>query len=214
MAKVLVVGANGQVAKFLTSKLKEKGHDPVAMIRKEEQAAQFKEQGIETVLADLEKDFSHAFENVDTVVFAAGSGPHTGPDKTIIIDQEGAIETIDNTLDRGIKNFVMLSGLPVDGPKGTDDKMKPYFYAKHRADQYLKNTDLNYTILRPGLLTDDEETGKVQMVEHSDASSDATNGEVPRQDVAEVLAQIVDRNKLEGRIYYLIGGDTDIKDAL
>lgn len=214
MAKVLVVGANGQVAKFLTSKLKEKGHDPVAMIRKEEQAAQFKEQGIETVLADLEKDFSHAFENVDTVVFAAGSGPHTGPDKTIIIDQEGAIETIDNTLDRGIKNFVMLSGLPVDGPKGTDDKMKPYFYAKHRADQYLKNTDLNYTILRPGLLTDDEETGKVQMVEHSDASSDATNGEVPRQDVAEVLAQIVDRNKLEGRIYYLIGGDTDIKAAL
>lgn len=214
MTKVLVVGANGQVAKHLTLKLKEKGHDPVAMIRKEEQAAQFKESGIETVIADLEKDFSHAFENVDSVVFAAGSGPHTGPDKTILIDQEGAIETIDNTVNKGIKNFVMLSGLPVDGPKGTDDKMKPYFYAKHRADEYLKNTDLDYTILRPGLLTDNEATGKVQIAEHSEASPGATSGEVPRKDVAEVLAQIVDQNNLNGQIYYLVGGDTDIKDAL
>lgn len=214
MARVLVVGANGQVAKHLTLKLKEKGHDPVAMIRKEEQAAQFKQQDIETVLADLEKDFSNAFENIDTVVFAAGSGPHTGADKTIIIDQEGAIETIDNTISKGIKNFVMLSGLPVDGPKDTDDKMKPYFYAKHRADEYLKNTDLDYTILRPGLLTDNEPTGKVQIVEHSEASSDATSGEVPRTDVAEVLAQIVDQNNLKGQVYYLIGGETDIKDAL
>ncbi len=213
MARVLVVGANGQVARHLTLKLKEKGHEPVAMIRKEEQAAQFKEQNIETVLADLEKDFSHAFENIETVVFAAGSGPHTGPDKTIIIDQEGAIETIDNAAKKGIRNFVMLSGLPVDGPKNTDEKMKPYFYAKHRADEYLKGTDLDYTILRPGLLTDEEESGKVQMVEHSKASPEATNGEVPRKDVAEVLAQIVDRNNLNGEVYYLIGGNTDIKEA-
>ncbi|WP_411843138.1 SDR family oxidoreductase [Salinicoccus sp. HZC-1] len=214
MARVLVIGANGQIGKHLVSKIKEKGHDPVAMVRKEEQVSQFKEQDIETVLGDLEKDFSHAFENVDTVVFAAGSGPHTGADKTIIIDQEGAIETIDNTISKGIKNFVMLSGLPVDGPKGTGDGMKPYFYAKYRADQYLQDTDLNYTILRPGLLTDKDETGKVQIVEHDEASSDATSGEVPRADVAEVLAHIVDQNDLKSQIYYLIGGDTDIKDAL
>lgn len=214
MSRVLVVGANGQVARHLTEKLKEKGLDPVAMVRKEDQVSQFEDKGIETVLADLEKDFSHAFDTVDTVVFAAGSGPHTGPDKTMIIDQEGAIETIDNAVAKGVKNFVMLSGLPADGPKNTSDSMKHYYYAKHRADEYLKGTNLNFTILRPGRLTDDAETGKVRLDEHAEASSESTDGRVPRQDVAEVLAQIVDRNNLSGQIYYLIGGDTAIEDAL
>ena len=115
--RVLVIGANGQVGHQLVEKLKDKGHQPVAMVRKEEQVEQFKEKGIDTVLGDLQKDFSHAFEGVDSVVFAAGSGGDTGADMTVLIDQEGAIESVDNAKKTGVKHFVMLSSMGADAPK-------------------------------------------------------------------------------------------------
>ena len=118
--KVLVIGANGQVGHQLVEKLKDKGHQPVAMVRKEEQVEQFKEKGIDTVLGDLQKDFSHAFEDVDSVVFAAGSGGDTGADMTVLIDQEGAIESVDNAKKAGVKHFVMLSSMGADAPKDAD----------------------------------------------------------------------------------------------
>src|SRR5699024_6151550 len=156
--RVLVVGANGQIGHQVAEKLKEKGHEPVAMVRREEQVGQFKDKGIETVLADLEKDFSHAFENVDAVVFAAGSGGSTGADKTIIIDQEGAIETVDNAREAGVKHFAIVSSIGAGDPKNAD-QIKHYMYAKHRADEHLKASGLDYTIIRP---RSEEHTSELQ----------------------------------------------------
>src|SRR5699024_10983797 len=145
--RVLVVGANGQIGHQVVEKLKEKGHDPVAMVRKEEQTGQFKDRGIETVLADLEKDFSHAFENYDAVVFAAGSGGSTGEDKTIIIDQEGAIETMDNAKEDSVKHFFIVSSIG-SGDSKNADQINYYMYAKHRPCEHLKASGLNYTSIR------------------------------------------------------------------
>ncbi len=206
--RVLVIGANGQVGHQLVEKLKDKGHQPVAMVRKEEQVEQFKEKGIDTVLGDLQKDFSHAFEGVDSVVFAAGSGGDTGADMTVLIDQEGAIESVDNAKKAGVKHFVMLSSMGADAPKDAD-QMQHYLYAKHRADEHLKASGLDFTILRPGMLTNDSGTGKVRLFEGGTEIA-----EIPREDVANVLAHIVDTNKPEGKTYYLHEGDTPVEDTL
>ncbi|WP_271401019.1 SDR family oxidoreductase [Salinicoccus roseus] len=206
--KVLVIGANGQVGHQLVEKLKDKGHQPVAMVRKEEQVEQFKEKGIDTVIGDLQKDFSHAFEGVDSVVFAAGSGGDTGADMTVLIDQEGAIESVDNANKAGVKHFVMLSSMGADAPKDAE-QMQYYLYAKHRADEYLKASGLDFTILRPGMLTNDSGTGKVRLFEGGTEIA-----EIPREDVANVLAHIVDTNKPEGKTYYLHEGDTPVEDTL
>lgn len=206
--KVLVIGANGQVGHQLVEKLKDKGHQPVAMVRKEEQVEKFKEKGIDTVLGDLQKDFSHAFEGVDSVVFAAGSGGDTGADMTVLIDQEGAIESVDNAEKAGVKHFVMLSSMGADAPKEAE-QMQHYLYAKHRADEHLKASALDFTILRPGMLTNDSGTGKVRLFEGGTEIA-----EIPREDVANVLAHIVDTNKPEGKTYYLHEGDTPVEDTL
>lgn len=206
--KVLVIGANGQVGHQLVEKLKDKGHQPVAMVRKEEQVEKFKEKGIDTVLGDLQKDFSHVFEGVDSVVFAAGSGGDTGADMTLLIDQEGAIESVDNAEKAGVKHFVMLSSMGADAPKEAE-QMQHYLYAKHRADEHLKASGLDFTILRPGMLTNDSGTGKVRLFEGGTEIA-----EIPREDVANVLAHIVDTNKPEGKTYYLHEGDTPVEDTL
>lgn len=204
--KVLVVGANGQIGHQVVEKLKEQGHDPVAMVRKEEQTEQFKEKGIDTVLGDLEKDFSHAFEGVDTVVFAAGSGGDTGADMTVVIDQEGAIESVDNAKNAGVKHFIIVSSMGADAPKEADE-IKHYLYAKHRADEHLKASGLNYTIIRPGMLQNDGGTGKVSLSEENQEF-----GDVQREDVAAVIVQAVDADKAENKVYTLLEGDTPVDD--
>lgn len=206
--KVLVIGANGQVGHQAVEKLKDKGHQPIAMVRKEEQQGQFEDKGIDTVLGDLEEDFSHAFDGVDSVVFAAGSGGDTDTDMTVIIDQEGAIESVDNAKQAGVKHFILLSSMGADDPKNADE-IKAYMYAKHRADEYLKASGLNYTILRPGMLTNDAGTGKVRLFEGGTEVA-----EIPREDVADVLAHIVDTNKAENRTFYVHEGDTPVEDTL
>ena len=208
--RILVIGANGQIGRMVVEKLKESEHDPVAMVRKEAQAEALHEQGIKTVIGDLEKDFSHAFEGIDLVLFTAGSGAKTGADKTILIDQEGAMESIDLAKEHGVKHFVMVSGMGVENPRQADDKMRPYMHAKFRADEHLKASGVPYTILRPGLLTNDDGKGSVDFYEYE---GETRYGEVPRADVASVLVEIINA-KPENKLYYLISGDTPVAEIL
>ncbi|MFC3419102.1 SDR family oxidoreductase [Salinicoccus hispanicus] len=208
--KVLVIGANGQIGKMFVDKLKESEHDPIAMVRKEEQAKALEDNGVKTVLGDLEKDFSHAFEGVEAVVFTAGSGAHTGADKTILIDQEGAMESIDLAKKHAIRHFVMVSGMGVENPRAVEGKMRPYLHAKFRADAHLEQSGVPYTILRPGLLTNDDGKGSVNLYEYK---GDVQYGEVPREDVASVLMEIIG-SKAENRLYYLIEGDTPVAEVI
>ncbi|MFD1019310.1 SDR family oxidoreductase [Thalassobacillus hwangdonensis] len=203
--KVLVIGANGQVGKHIVEKLKGTEHEPVAMVRDTNQIPQFEEQGVKTVLGDLEGDFESAFYGIDSVIFAAGSGPNTGADKTILIDQEGAIKAMHLSTFYGVRRFMMLSSVGADRPHlGTDD-MKHYLYAKHRADEHLKSTDLNYTIVRPGILTNDAGNGKVEIAEHL-----SEIGEIPREDVAHSIVHLLDVPAVEYKSYDLVSGEQKI----
>ncbi|WP_226038164.1 SDR family oxidoreductase [Aquibacillus saliphilus] len=205
---VLVIGANGKVGKHIVQKLLDSDHQPIAMIRDTDQIPFFEEMGAKTVLGDLESDFSNAFFNVDAVIFAAGSGPNTGADKTIIIDQEGAIKSVNLAKQYDVKQFIMLSSIKADQPESVNE-MKHYLFAKHRADEYLKDSGLNYTIIRPGGLTNEAGTGKVQMQEHIDGF-----GMIPREDVAATIVHLLSVPKARNKSFDLISGQTVLDELL
>ena len=151
--KVFVVGANGQIGNHLVNFLHESDEHTVrAMVRKADQAEKFKKSGVETAMANLEgsvEDIAKAAEGCDAVVFTAGSGGHTGFDKTLLIDLDGAAKTIEAAEKAGIKRFIQVSALQANKRENWSEQIKPYFAAKHYADRYLEQSNLTYTIIRP-----------------------------------------------------------------
>jgi uncharacterized protein YbjT (DUF2867 family) len=207
---VLVVGANGNVAKQAITELSQTNHKAIAMIRDEKQTESLLNAGADqVVIADLEEGIDHAFDGVDAVIFAAGSGGHTGADKTILIDMWGAMKVVDAAKKYQVKRFVMLSSMGTVDPDSSD-RIKPYLVAKKLADDYLKQSGLSYTIVRPGSLTDDEATGNIKLEQEIEVR-DTT---ITRADVAKVLAGVVDRVNTFGKTFEILNGDTPIEDAL
>lgn len=209
---VLVVGANGQIGKMVVEKLQEsKQHEVRAMVRKEEQVADFESKGITAKLADLEgsvADIQLTMEGVDAVVFSAGSGGSTGYDKTIMIDLDGAAKTIEAAEKAGVKRFIMVSSIASNHREKWSDDMKPYMAAKHYADQMLEKSDLDYTIFRPGMLKDEPGTGKIQLGKETAIES------IPREDVASTIVSALDHSNISRQAFDLISGNTEIKEAL
>jgi uncharacterized protein YbjT (DUF2867 family) len=159
MEKVLVAGATGATGKRIVNLLKEsRDFEPFAMIRKEDQKEPFEDQNIKWVLGDVSDDIKHTCTGMDKVIFAAGSGGKN----VIEIDQEGAKKLIDASQSNNVKKFIMLSSMGTDRPEESDD-LQEYLQAKQNADSYLKNTDLNYVIVRPGALTNENATNHINL---------------------------------------------------
>lgn len=204
--RVLVAGANGKTGTRIVRLLAEGPHEPVAMIRDPGQASKFERMGVETVVADLEEPLGHAVEGCDAVIFAAGSGSATGPEKTIDVDQKGAERLVDTAAERGARRFVMLSSISAD-PESEGHKISHYFRAKGIADEHLKRSGLDYTVVRPGRLTDDPGRGTVE------AGDLGRRGEVTRDDVAAFIVACLDQDATVGKTIDLLEGDTPIRDA-
>ncbi|QLG44943.1 SDR family oxidoreductase [Costertonia aggregata] len=205
MENVLVAGANGTTGKKIVTLLKESQYfNPIAMVRKEEQVGQFEKDGVETVLGDLENDISHAVKNIDKIVFAAGSGGK----KVIEVDQEGAKKLIDASLKKPIKKFVMLSSMGAEHPESADE-LKDYLKAKHNADEYLKKSDLTYTIVRPGSLTNEKGKGHIIL----DKSLNK-KGSISRDDVAQTLVRVLHDDAAPNETFEILEGDMLIGKAL
>lgn len=212
--KVLVVGANGQIGKHLVSFIQEnKNLEARAMIRNEEQASFFEDLGAETAVVDLEGDIdsiAKAAEGVDAIVFTAGSGPHTGKDKTIMVDLDGAIKTVEAAKVAGVKRFVMISSFDtrrkaiLEAP----ESFAPYVAAKYYADEWLRGTDLDYTIIHPGGLTNDKGTGQVK------AGFDLEIGKIPREDVARVIEATLENESTIGKEFQIVSGNTSVNKAI
>lgn len=212
--KVLVVGANGQIGKHLVGFIQESDTlEAKAMIRNEEQASFFEEKGADTVVVDLEDDvdaIAKAAEGVDAIVFTAGSGPHTGKDKTILIDLDGAVKTIEAAIQAGVDRFIMISSFDTtrEAIQSASSSFSPYVVAKHYADVWLRATDLNHTIIHPGFLTNDEGTGKIK------AASKLEGAEVPRADIASVIVACLEDDETIGKEFQVVGGSTPVKEAI
>lgn len=214
MKKVLIIGANGKVGKHITKKMKEADDfTPTALIRKEEQKSHFDNLGVESKIVSLEDSVDKLKEAVagqDAVVFTAGSGGSTGSDKTLTVDLDGAVKTMEAARYAGVNRYVMVSAMMADDREIWDkiEGMKPYYIAKHYADRLLKSSGLNYTILRPGLLLDEEGTGKI------DIEDPTSKKGVPREDVATtVLASLRNDNSIN-KIFEFNTGDTEIETVV
>jgi uncharacterized protein YbjT (DUF2867 family) len=210
--KVLVVGANGQIGKRLVDLLKESSeHDARAMLRKPEQTPEFEEKGVETVIASLEgtvEDIVSAAKGCDAIVFAAGSGGHTGLDKTLLVDLDGAVKTVEAAEQAGIDRFIMVSALQAHKRENWSEAIKPYYVAKHYADRALLQSSLNFTIIRPGGLLNEPGTGKIEVAEN------LKSGSIPRVDVAKTILACLNAKNTFKKSFDLISGETDIVDAI
>ncbi|MGI2328601.1 SDR family oxidoreductase [Planococcus sp. YIM B11945] len=210
---VLVIGANGQVGRKIVAALAASEHDAVAMVRKEEQIEHLQELGAsKVVLGDLEKDFSSAFDDVDAVIFAAGSGGSTGADKTLTIDLWGSVKAARYAEEKGIKRFVQLSSMGSDNPDAGGEEMKPYLVAKRAADEILLTTGLDYTIVRPGALTNEDKGGKIEIA--ANGFSSIGDRSIPRADVADLLVQSLDQPNTYNKIFEVLQGDNTIEEEL
>ncbi len=209
MEKVLIIGANGLTGKIICQLLSEsEQYEAIAMIRKKEQAEYFDKFSINTCLGDLEEDFSNCLLGFDKVIFAAGSGSKTGPDKTISVDQEGAKKSIDFAEKNQLKKYVMLSSIGTYQPEKAGD-LEHYIRAKKEADDYLKKSNLNYSIVQPGGLTNGEGSGKIKTAKQLE-----TYGNISRKDVAQILIACLEVEIANKKSFEVIEGNQPINKEL
>lgn len=190
--KILVSGATGKTGILLMEKLVSRGHDPVALVRQSSDTAKLPAQA-EQRLGDLGDLQEGVCEGCDAVIFAAGSGGGTGSDMTDKIDRDGAMRLVDLAVKANVKRFVMLSSVGAGDPD-PESEMGHYLQAKHDADEYLKSSGLNFAIVRPVALSDDDGTGEMLFGDDVDVEAKAT-----RDDVATVLADAIDSDAWIGK---------------
>lgn len=203
---VLVAGSHGQVGQHVTRLLAESDHSVQGMVRVESQAPDIRDLGAEPVVADLTGDVSHAVEEIDAIIFAAGSG---GED-VWGVDRDGAINLIDEAVSAGVERFVMLSSINADQPENSPEALREYLRAKGEADEYLQQSNLTYTIVRPGPLTNEGGTERIKT--GTDLDRDAI--EIPREDVARTLIATLGAESTYDETFELAAGEVSIGEAL
>jgi uncharacterized protein YbjT (DUF2867 family) len=177
------------------------------MIRNPGQRSIFDDLGVSTVLGDLEYPIDHAVKGCDALIFAAGSGSSTGKDKTVLVDRLGAIRTMVAAQVHEVNRYVMLSATHVDVQSRSP--IAHYHQAKAYADNYLRETELSYTIVCPGRLTDDPGTGRVSVDPNINLA-----GETSRENLATALAMSLDMENTVGKTFSLLEGTVEIERAL
>src|SRR5829696_6834695 len=168
--KVLVAGAHGKTARRLVRILTGDGHEVRGLVRKEEQTGDVESDGAEAVLVNLEEEeveggIGDAVEGCDAIVFAAGAGPGSGAARKETMDYGGAVKLVEAAEQHNARRYLMLSSMGAGDPEGSSEAMRPYLRAKASADERLQESGLDYTIIRPGSLTDEEEAGRIEAEE-------------------------------------------------
>ncbi|WP_111636911.1 SDR family oxidoreductase [Marinomonas shanghaiensis] len=210
MSKTLIIGASGQIGQLITKTLVETEEDARALVRDKSKLDHLSDRDVDIVEADLEGDFSQAFDDIDNVIFVAGSGGSTGADKTLLIDLWAAKKAVDYAKDADVKKFIMVSSIGADDPEALESDIKPYLVAKHMADQYLMASGVPYTIVRPGPLTNTEGQGKITIKRPNTREEMA----IPRADVAKSVLFILSKDNLNGKIFELFNGTYDVDNVL
>jgi uncharacterized protein YbjT (DUF2867 family) len=207
---VVIVGGHGQIAMRLARILAERGDSPRGIIRKTEQADDLEKLGAEPIVLDIENvdDINDAFAGSDAVVFAAGAGPGSGPARKLTVDYGGAVKSVDAAIAMDIRRFVIVSSIGSNRPESWSEQMRPYQQAKSDADKYVVESGLDYTVIRPGGLTDDPGTGRVEIAERVEY------GQVTRDDVAAVIAECLTADNTIGKSFDLLNGDTPVAEAI
>jgi uncharacterized protein YbjT (DUF2867 family) len=207
---VVIVGGHGKIGIRLAKLLVERGDSPRGIIRKTEQAKDLEEIGVEPIVLDIENvEIDDAVAGADAVVFAAGSGAGSGPARKRTVDYAGAVNLANAAQTHEVRRYLLVSAIGANHPERWTDEMRPYYEAKRDADKYVEGSGLDYTIVRPGGLTDDPGTGKVAVAETLE-----TGRSVTRDDVALVLAEVLVADNTIGKGFDLLNGDTPVAEAI
>jgi uncharacterized protein YbjT (DUF2867 family) len=212
--KVLVAGAHGKTARRLVRMLAQDGHEVRGLVRKEEQMPDVEADGAEPALVDLEEEevegaVGRAVEGCDAVIFAAGAGPGSGAARKETMDYGGAAKLVEAAEKHGVGRYLMLSSMGAGDPGSGSEAMQPYLFAKARADERLRESGLDYTIIRPGSLTDEEGTGRIEAAETL-----GRRGEISRDDVARTFAEALEMTNTHHKTFEILAGDASIREAL
>ncbi|MEU8616657.1 SDR family oxidoreductase [Streptomyces sp. NPDC048623] len=211
--RVVIAGGHGQIALRLERLLAAGGHEPVGIVRRPEQAADLRAAGAEAVVLDLEsasvEDVAAALEGADAAVFAAGAGPGSNAARKDTVDRAAAVLLADAAERAGVRRYVMVSSMGADASHPGDAVFDAYLRAKGAADDAIRaRPALDWTILRPGMLTDDAGTGLVRL------EARTGRGPVPRDDVAATLAELLDTPATAGLTLELVSGSIPLSVAV
>jgi nucleoside-diphosphate-sugar epimerase len=209
--QVVIAGGHGKIALQLERLLADSGHRVIALIRSRDQDSDVREAGGEPVICDLERedDLSHYTQGSDAVVFAAGAGPGSGPERKRTVDLGGALKLLDAARRTGARRYLIVSSIGAEDPSAAGEQMRPYLEAKAEADRHVAESELDWTIVRPGSLTDEPGTGRVTL-----STDMSLRGAVPRQDVARVLAASLGDPNTIGKTFVVVGGETPVDEAV
>ncbi|HWC27382.1 MAG TPA: SDR family oxidoreductase [Solirubrobacteraceae bacterium] len=210
--RVAIAGGHGQIALRLTRLVSGRGDEVISLIRNPDHAEDVRQAGGEPVVCDVEaaseNEIAAVISGAEAVVFAAGAGPGSGPARKETMDYGGAVKLIGAAKAAGVGHYVMVSSMGADPDRQGGDTFSVYLRAKGRADAELAASGLDYTIIRPGRLSDEPGNGRVRLGEQ------VPNGEVPRDDVAAVLAEVLRAPGTQGRNLGLMSGDTPVAEAV
>lgn len=211
--RIVIAGGHGQIALRLERLLSARGHEAVGIIRRPQQADDLRQAGAEPVVLDLESasvdEVAAVLKDADAGVFAAGAGPGSGAERKETVDRAAAQLFADASERAGVRRYIVVSSTGADAGRQGDDVFDVYLRAKGAADDYVRSrTGLDWTILRPGALTDDAGKGLVRL------SASTGRGAVPRDDVAAVIAELLETPATAGLTLELVGGSTPVAVAV
>jgi uncharacterized protein YbjT (DUF2867 family) len=203
---VVVAGGHGQIGMRLLRLLADRGHRARGLVRNPDHVSDLADLGAEAVVCDMEAldDVSGCCTDADAVVFAAGAGPGSGPERKRTVDLGAAVKL----MEAGVRRYVMVSAISAGRPEEWSEPMRPYYEAKAEADRRLEESGLDYTIVRPGSLTDDPGKGLVTV------GTNIGFGAVPRDDVAALLLAVLETPGTIGKTFELISGETAVEEAV
>jgi len=207
---VVIVGGHGKIAMRLERILAERGDSPRGIIRETAQAPDLEAIGAEPIVLDIENvEIDDAVAGADAVVFAAGAGAGSSAARKRTVDYGGAVELVEAAVSHDIRRYVIVSAMGANHPERFSGDMGPYYEAKAEADKVVSESGLDYTIVRPGGLTDDPGTGKVAVAETLEPG-----GSVTRDDVALVLAEVLVADNTIGKGFDVINDGTSVAEAV
>lgn len=196
----------------LTRLLVAEGEEVIGLIRNPDHADDVRHAGASAVVCDLEhatpEEVSAVIQGADTAVFAAGAGAGSGAARKLSMDRDGAIKLLHACVSAGADRYAIVSSVGAEHPPDGDDVFSVYQRAKAEADEAVRNSDREWTIVRPGRLTDEPGTDRVRI------DSEPFRGEVARDDVAAVLARLLNDERAARRVLYVNGGEEPIERAL
>jgi uncharacterized protein YbjT (DUF2867 family) len=213
--RTVIAGGHGKIALLLEGLLAERGDQAVGLVRNPAQLTDVQRAGAEAVLCDLETasaaDVAALLSGADAVVFAAGAGPGSGVSRKDAVDRAASVLMAGAAEQAGVRRFVQISSMGAGQPPqaGADETWAAYITAKTAAEDDLQARDLDWTILRPGGLTDAPAAGRVRL-----AAPPVPRGTIPRADVAAVIAALLSGPYARHQTLELVSGDTPVAEAV